>query len=85
MPNDQTTSETDDLRHMMEDAVRRHQTGDLDGAAARYCRVLDVAPEAPYAHPLLGVVAAQKDDPRSRRSTTSQERLPSIPPIRRFT
>lgn len=65
----------------MREAVERHQAGDLDGAAARYERVLAQRPEDANALNLLGLVQRQRGDlPRAvaliRRAVALQPEAP---------
>jgi tetratricopeptide (TPR) repeat protein len=46
-----------DLRRLLDDALQRHRTGDLDGAARAYREVLDTDPHSGEALHLLGLVA----------------------------
>jgi tetratricopeptide (TPR) repeat protein len=55
------------VRHALIDAVRRHQAGELDAAAAACQRILNVDPRHPDALHLSGVIAHQRgDDARAR-------------------
>ena len=51
------------LPEILSDAVRRHQSGQLDEAAAAYARILEAQPLHPDALHLLGVVRAQTGRP----------------------
>ncbi|WP_268894137.1 tetratricopeptide repeat protein [Teichococcus coralli] len=66
---------------MLREAVARHQAGDLEGAAARYERLLAVRPDDANALNLLGLVFRQRGDlPRAlgliRRAVALQPAAP---------
>ena len=73
----------EDLNAALEEAVRLHEGGRIDDAAALYDSILDKAPDNPDALYLRGTLAAQQQDHDTaeallRRAISSAPRVPAI-------